>query len=138
MLEVGDVRQADNKGRHTTTRRELIALPSGGLLRPRKRDRKQVDGTQHHRGRHGEHDDAERACVVGSHRVLGLVDDFRALHWDVENEATLQHLYRIAQQTGAYTDLVGVFGERNASHCGGPYRVTGIRSTLLANDAIQV
>jgi ribosome biogenesis GTPase / thiamine phosphate phosphatase len=30
--KVGDVSQADNKGQHTTTRRELIFLPNGGLL----------------------------------------------------------------------------------------------------------
>jgi ribosome biogenesis GTPase len=29
---IGVVRQGDNKGRHTTTRRELIALPTGGAL----------------------------------------------------------------------------------------------------------
>jgi len=30
--ETADVREADGKGRHTTTRRELIALPEGGVL----------------------------------------------------------------------------------------------------------
>ena len=29
---VGEVRQADAKGRHTTTRRELVLLPTGGVL----------------------------------------------------------------------------------------------------------
>ena len=30
--DTGDVRSADSKGRHTTTRRELVVLPAGGLL----------------------------------------------------------------------------------------------------------
>jgi ribosome biogenesis GTPase len=31
-LEVGPVREADDRGRHTTSRRELVPLPQGGLL----------------------------------------------------------------------------------------------------------
>jgi ribosome biogenesis GTPase len=31
-LETGAVREADSRGRHTTTRRELVALPGGALL----------------------------------------------------------------------------------------------------------
>ena len=31
-LEVGEVREGDHKGRHTTTRRELVELPSGAML----------------------------------------------------------------------------------------------------------
>jgi ribosome biogenesis GTPase / thiamine phosphate phosphatase len=31
-LRIGDVRQSDSRGRHTTTHRELIALPGGGAL----------------------------------------------------------------------------------------------------------
>jgi len=31
-LRTGDVRDYDGKGRHTTTRRELVLIPSGGLL----------------------------------------------------------------------------------------------------------
>jgi len=31
-LRVGETRASDGRGRHTTTRRELIALPGGGLL----------------------------------------------------------------------------------------------------------
>jgi ribosome biogenesis GTPase len=31
-LETGAVREADARGRHTTTRRELVALPGGALL----------------------------------------------------------------------------------------------------------
>lgn len=32
LLRVNDVRQGDDKGRHTTTSRQLVALPQGGLL----------------------------------------------------------------------------------------------------------
>lgn len=32
VQEVGEVREADAKGRHTTTRRELFAVPGGGVL----------------------------------------------------------------------------------------------------------
>lgn len=32
MQSINEVREADSRGRHTTTRRELILLPSGGLL----------------------------------------------------------------------------------------------------------
>ena len=31
-MEVGEVREADGKGRHTTTHRELVALPGGGAV----------------------------------------------------------------------------------------------------------
>ena len=31
-MEVGEVREADGKGRHTTTHRELVALPDGGAV----------------------------------------------------------------------------------------------------------
>jgi len=31
-FDVGDVREADSKGRHTTTHRELVVLPDGGLV----------------------------------------------------------------------------------------------------------
>jgi ribosome biogenesis GTPase / thiamine phosphate phosphatase len=32
VVQTGDVRQADNKGRHTTTWRELVVIPTGGAL----------------------------------------------------------------------------------------------------------
>ncbi|MBD0379099.1 ribosome small subunit-dependent GTPase A [Paenibacillus sp. WST5] len=32
ILETGDIRSGDDKGKHTTTHRELIALPGGGIL----------------------------------------------------------------------------------------------------------
>jgi ribosome biogenesis GTPase / thiamine phosphate phosphatase len=32
VVQTGEVRQADNKGRHTTTWRELVVVPSGGAL----------------------------------------------------------------------------------------------------------
>lgn len=32
IFKVNEVREKDSKGRHTTTRRQLIAIPSGGLL----------------------------------------------------------------------------------------------------------
>jgi ribosome biogenesis GTPase len=32
MMEVGDVRAGDGKGRHTTTHRELVVLPGGGAV----------------------------------------------------------------------------------------------------------
>jgi len=32
VVQTGDVRQADSKGRHTTTWRELVVVPSGGAL----------------------------------------------------------------------------------------------------------
>jgi ribosome biogenesis GTPase len=32
LLAVGDIRVTDGKGRHTTTRRELLPIPGGGLL----------------------------------------------------------------------------------------------------------
>jgi ribosome biogenesis GTPase / thiamine phosphate phosphatase len=32
VLAIGGVREGDRKGRHTTTRRELVALPTGGAL----------------------------------------------------------------------------------------------------------
>jgi ribosome biogenesis GTPase len=32
VVQTGDVRQGDNKGRHTTTWRELVVVPSGGAL----------------------------------------------------------------------------------------------------------
>ena len=32
VLDTGDVRRGDHKGRHTTTHRELVTLPSGGVL----------------------------------------------------------------------------------------------------------
>jgi ribosome biogenesis GTPase len=32
VVQTGEVREADNKGRHTTTWRELVVLPSGGAL----------------------------------------------------------------------------------------------------------
>jgi ribosome biogenesis GTPase / thiamine phosphate phosphatase len=32
VVQTGDVRQGDNKGRHTTTWRELVAVPGGGAL----------------------------------------------------------------------------------------------------------
>lgn len=32
QLKVGDVRESDSKGRHTTTWRELVVLPGGGML----------------------------------------------------------------------------------------------------------
>ena len=32
VLEVGEVRSGDKKGRHTTTRRELVRLEGGALL----------------------------------------------------------------------------------------------------------
>lgn len=32
ILETGDIRHGDDKGKHTTTHRELIALPGGGIL----------------------------------------------------------------------------------------------------------
>jgi ribosome biogenesis GTPase / thiamine phosphate phosphatase len=32
VVQTGDVRQADNKGRHTTTWRELVVVPTGGAL----------------------------------------------------------------------------------------------------------
>jgi ribosome biogenesis GTPase len=32
VVQIGDVRQSDNKGRHTTTWRELVVVPSGGAL----------------------------------------------------------------------------------------------------------
>ncbi|MEW9701600.1 ribosome small subunit-dependent GTPase A [Paenibacillus sp. SI8] len=32
ILETGDIRDGDDKGKHTTTHRELIALPGGGIL----------------------------------------------------------------------------------------------------------
>ncbi|OPH58579.1 ribosome small subunit-dependent GTPase A [Paenibacillus ferrarius] len=32
ILDVGDIRFGDDKGKHTTTHRELIALPGGGIL----------------------------------------------------------------------------------------------------------
>ena len=32
ILKVGDVRESDNRGRHTTTHRELILLPKGGIV----------------------------------------------------------------------------------------------------------
>jgi ribosome biogenesis GTPase len=32
VMETGGIRESDDRGRHTTTRRELVALPSGGLL----------------------------------------------------------------------------------------------------------
>lgn len=32
LLKTADIRQDDDKGRHTTTRRELIALPMGGVV----------------------------------------------------------------------------------------------------------
>jgi ribosome biogenesis GTPase len=32
LLEVGEVRQSDGKGRHITTTRELVVLPSGGMI----------------------------------------------------------------------------------------------------------
>jgi len=31
-MEVGEVREADGKGRHTTTHRELVSLPGGGAV----------------------------------------------------------------------------------------------------------
>ena len=54
-----------------------------------------------------------RVAVLQETRAQNLSTAFRtysrALHWDVDNEATLQHLYRIAQQTSSYEDLVAVF-----------------------------
>ncbi len=54
-----------------------------------------------------------RIAVLQETRAQNLSTAFRtysrAFHWDVDNEATLQHLYRIAQQTSAYEDLVSVF-----------------------------
>lgn len=32
LMEVGDIRETDGRGRHTTTHRELILLPGGGLI----------------------------------------------------------------------------------------------------------
>nr|WP_246066805.1 ribosome small subunit-dependent GTPase A [Paenibacillus koleovorans] len=32
ILETGDIRHGDDRGKHTTTHRELVALPAGGLL----------------------------------------------------------------------------------------------------------
>jgi ribosome biogenesis GTPase len=32
VLKTGDIREKDSRGRHTTTRRELVVLPGGGLL----------------------------------------------------------------------------------------------------------
>lgn len=32
LLEVGEIREGDDKGRHTTTSRDLVRLPGGGLL----------------------------------------------------------------------------------------------------------
>ncbi len=32
ILETGDIRHGDDKGKHTTTHRELLALPGGGIL----------------------------------------------------------------------------------------------------------
>jgi ribosome biogenesis GTPase len=32
VMETGDVREADGKGRHTTSHRELLVLPSGGVI----------------------------------------------------------------------------------------------------------
>jgi ribosome biogenesis GTPase / thiamine phosphate phosphatase len=32
VVQIGDVRQADSKGRHTTTWRELVVVPTGGAL----------------------------------------------------------------------------------------------------------
>ncbi len=32
QLETGEVRESDNKGRHTTTWRELVIIPSGGVI----------------------------------------------------------------------------------------------------------
>ena len=32
ILDTGDIRSGDDKGKHTTTHRELITLPGGGIL----------------------------------------------------------------------------------------------------------
>jgi len=32
LLDVGEIRQADGRGRHTTARREMLVLPNGGVL----------------------------------------------------------------------------------------------------------
>ena len=32
ILNTGDIRSGDDKGKHTTTHRELILLPDGGIL----------------------------------------------------------------------------------------------------------
>lgn len=54
-----------------------------------------------------------RVAALQENRANNLHTAFRtysrALHWDVANESTLQHLYRIAQQTTEYEDLVAVF-----------------------------
>ncbi len=53
-----------------------------------------------------------RVAVLQESRAHNLHTAFRtysrALHWDVANEATLQHLYRIAQVNSEYEELVSV------------------------------
>ncbi len=48
-LRTGDIRESDSKGRHTTTRRQMIFLPAGGIVidTPGMREFQPWDGEQH-------------------------------------------------------------------------------------------